>query len=71
MRPFAVVWPSDSDMTNAMQHYHDYALSSGIGLLDCLIAFTAAGRGDTLCTFNVKHYRTVSVLLTEQPYKHI
>ncbi len=26
------------------------------------------GRGATLCTFNVKHYRVIAGLVTEQPY---
>jgi predicted nucleic acid-binding protein len=68
LRPLAIVWPSETDMRSAQRHYHDSMLSSGIGLLDCLIAFTAAGRSDSLCTFNVKHYRTVTVLTTERPY---
>jgi hypothetical protein len=33
-----------------------------------LIAATAIGQGATLVTFNVKHYRAIQGLSTEQPY---
>ena len=31
-------------------------------------AACAVGRAATLCTFNVKHYRIIAGLTTEQPY---
>lgn len=68
LRPLMLVWPSEVDQINAFDHYRAFYLPHNIGLLDCLIAFTAVGRGAVLCTFNVRHFRTVAVLTTEQPY---
>lgn len=42
-------------------------LSHNLGLIDSLIGATTIGLNATLCT-NVKHYRSVAGLLTEQPY---
>jgi predicted nucleic acid-binding protein len=39
-----------------------YHLSHKVGLIDALIAACAVGRNATLCTFNVKHYRSHSGL---------
>lgn len=33
-----------------------------------LVGACAVGRAATLCTFDVKHYRVISGLTTEQPY---
>jgi predicted nucleic acid-binding protein len=51
-----------------LSNFTTYHLSNSRGLLDALIASCAVGRGLTLCTFNVKHYRVVPNLLTAQPY---
>jgi predicted nucleic acid-binding protein len=45
-----------------------FYLSHRLGLLDALIGACAVGRAATLCTFNVKHYRVIAGLTTEQPY---
>ena len=71
LRPLAIVWPSTADMQVADAQDHASVLSTRIGLLDCLIAFTAIGRGETLCAFNLKRYRTLTALTTIQPYKQI
>jgi predicted nucleic acid-binding protein len=37
-------------------------------LIDALVAACAIGQAATLCTFNLKHYRVIAGLTTEQPY---
>ena len=65
---FRVYWPTDSDANRAVLTFCQSHLSEGIGILDAIIGECAVGLGATLCTFNVKHFRAVSNLLTEQPY---
>ncbi|GET44382.1 PIN domain-containing protein [Microseira wollei] len=66
--PLPVVWPTEADCDPALSNFTNYHLSHSLGLLDALIAACAVGRGATLCTFNLKHYRIVPGLVTEQPY---
>lgn len=66
--PLPVVWPTEADYARALSDFTAFHLSHRLGLLDSLIAACAIGRSATLCTFNVKHYRVVSGLKTEQPY---
>ncbi len=66
--PLPVVWATEADCARALSDFTAYHLSDSLGLLDALIAACAVGRGLTLCTFNVKHYRVVPNLLTAQPY---
>lgn len=68
VNPFPVVWPTEADCQQALADFIDFHLSHRLGLIDALIAACAVGRGATLCTFNVKHYRVVVGLVTEQPY---
>jgi predicted nucleic acid-binding protein len=65
---FNVVWPTEADCAKALADFTALQLSHALGLLDALIAATVVGRGATLCTFNVKHYRAVPALATAQPY---
>lgn len=65
-----MVWPTEVDCHLALSNFERYHLSHRLGLLDALIASSAVGRSATLCTFNTKHYRVVSDLVTEQPYSH-
>lgn len=67
--PLPVAWPTEPDCARALSDFTALHLSHGLGLLDSLIAATAVGKGATLCTFNVKHYRAVPGLATLQPYK--
>lgn len=67
--PLSIVWPSEADCDHALETFERYHLSHKLGLLDALIAATAVGLDATLCTFNVKHYRVVSDLVTKQPYQ--
>lgn len=68
VRPLPVVWPTVADCRWALAEFPGLRLSHRIGLLDMLIAATAIGRGAPLITFNIKHYRSVTGLQTEQPY---
>src|SRR3954453_20305407 len=63
-----VVWPTEADCNRALADFTSLHLSHRLGLLDALIAACAIGRSATLCTFNLKHYRAIPGLLTEQPY---
>jgi predicted nucleic acid-binding protein len=66
--PLPVVWATEADCARALSDFTTYHLSNSLGLLDALIASCAVGRGLTLCTFNVKHYRVIPNLITAQPY---
>jgi tRNA(fMet)-specific endonuclease VapC len=68
VRPLSVVWPTESDCARALKEFTAFQLSHNLGLLDALIAACAIGGAATLCTFNVKHYRAIAGLVTEQPY---
>jgi predicted nucleic acid-binding protein len=63
-----LVWPSEADLGRALADYTALHLSTGLGLLDSLIAATAIGQDAVLYTFNAKHYRAVSGLSFMQPY---
>jgi predicted nucleic acid-binding protein len=66
--PLPIVWPTESASQRALSDFTAYHLSHGTGILDALIAACAIGLSATLCTFNVKHYRMISGLVTAQPY---
>ena len=66
--PLPIVWPTEPDCHRARCDFTAYHLSHGTGILDALIAACAIGLSATLCTFNVKHYRLISGLVTAQPY---
>lgn len=66
--PLPVIWPTEIDCAFALSNFTTYHLSDNLGLLDALIGACAVGRGTTLCTFNVKHYRVIPNLITAQPY---
>lgn len=66
--PFRVVWPSEADCNQALSDFMAYHLSHGLGLIDSLIAACAIGMSAELCTFNIKHYKSVPGLAFTQPY---
>ena len=68
LAPLPVVWPNEADCRFAKTEFRRLHLSQNLGLVDALIAGTAVGLAATLCTFNVKHYRAIAWLVTEQPY---
>jgi predicted nucleic acid-binding protein len=65
---FAVYWPTRSDSERAMSTFARARLSHRLSIPDLMIAECAVGLGATLCTFNVRHFRIVTGLVTEQPY---
>lgn len=68
--PFPIYWPTEADQKRALQTYARAHLSHRLGLLDALIGECTVGLSATLATFNVRHYRAVPGLVTEQPYSH-
>ena len=67
--PMQMVWPIEADYAAVRQQFADLHLRASVGLLDVLIGMSCARRNDTLCTHNIKHYRHISGLETEQPYR--
>ena len=68
LQRFTLSWPTPTDGQRAYQDFAAFRLSHGLGLLDTLIGHTAIGLGETLATFNVKHYAVITGLRTVQPY---
>ncbi len=66
--PQRLFWPDQVDCERAYEDFAAYHLSHQVGILDALIAETAAGSAVQLATFNVKHYDVVRRLQTIQPY---
>jgi len=66
--PFRLYWPTEADQDRALQTFARAHLSHRLGLLDAIIGECAVGLSATLSTFNVRHYRAVVGLVTEQPY---
>jgi hypothetical protein len=61
-------WPTEADCSKALADFSTLHLSHNLGLIDALIAATAVGLRADLCTFNVKHFRSVPGLSLVQPY---
>ena len=68
LQSFPRYWPTLADCQRGYQDFATYRLSHGLGLIDALIGATAIGHGETLATFNVKHYAVIAGLTTVQPY---
>jgi predicted nucleic acid-binding protein len=66
--PFRIYWPTTDDCDRALTTYARAHLTHRLDLLDAVIGECAVGLSATLCTFNVKHYRAIRRLRTEQPY---
>ena len=66
--PFQVHWPTDVDSNRALLTFSQARLSHNLGVLDALIAECVIGLQGSLCTFNVRHFRAIPDLRTEQPY---
>lgn len=69
LRPFQIYWPTTTDCNRALSTFARASLSHNLGILDALIGECAVGLGVPLCTFNVRHFRAVAGLTTEQPYE--
>ena len=67
-RSLPLIWPTDAEALQAVANFRRLHLSHGLGLIDSLIAATALSLSAPLCTFNVKHFRHIPGLVTEQPY---
>jgi hypothetical protein len=65
---YAVVWPSEVTLAEALKVYSQYHLSHNPGILDALIGQTAVALDLPLHTFNQKHYAAIPNLKTIQPY---
>jgi len=68
LQRYPLYWPTLTDCQRGYQDFAAYRLSHGLGLIDALIGATAVGCGETLATFNVKHYAVIAGLTTVQPY---
>jgi predicted nucleic acid-binding protein len=66
--PFRIYWPTTDDCDRALATYARAHLTHRLDLLDAIIGECAVGLSAILCTFNVKHYRAIPRLQTEQPY---
>jgi len=65
---YKVLWPQEQDYDAALAIFAAFHLSSGIGVIDTIIAQTAIGLGKPLYTFNEKHYSAIHGLKTIRPY---
>ena len=63
----AILWPTADDMRLCLS-IAPLHLSSGIGVIDSLVAVTAIGHNMALATYNVKHFAVIPGLVTIQPY---
>ena len=63
-----VVWPTESECIEALQLFATYHLSHRLGLIDAFLVAMAMKRDAQLCTFNIKHYRSIPDLDWHLPY---
>jgi len=68
LAPYPVYWPTEQDCERALTMFARYHLRSSPGLIDALIGECVVGLDVPLVTFNVKHFRAITALTTEQPY---
>ncbi len=66
---FPIIWPSIEAMQRALNDFTPLHLSTGIGIIDSLIASTALDRDLSVVTFNKRHFDAVPGLRTIQPYE--
>jgi predicted nucleic acid-binding protein len=71
LSPYNLYWPTAADSDRVLATFTRFHWSHSLGILDALIAECAVGLGVPLCTFNVRHFRAVPGLVTEQPYQRI
>ncbi len=63
-----LAWPTSTDMQMALSTYVPMKISTGVGVLDAMVAATAVGRGLPVATFNQKHFVGLSGVAVVQPY---
>lgn len=68
---YRVYWPPERDSKRALDTFAQGWLSHHLDILDTLIGECVVGLGVPLCTFNVRHFRAVAGLTTEQPYERV
>jgi predicted nucleic acid-binding protein len=71
VRRYRVYWPTQRDLNRVLATSSKGWLSHNIDFVDVPIGECAVGMGIPLCTFNVRHFRAVPGLVTEQPYQRI
>ena len=57
------------DSIRALKWFRAFRLSHNIGIMDCWIAATAVRLNLPLYSFNIKHYRPISALNVQIPYR--
>jgi len=65
---FRIFWSNDTDSNRALASFEKGHLTHGMGILDALIGECAKGLNASLCTFNVRHFKSIINLKIEQPY---
>lgn len=68
LKQFAMVYPTQADLDWAMQAQMRYELSSGVGMMDCLIASASYRLQIPLLTHNLKHFQPLLGSLAQKPY---
>lgn len=68
LAPYQIYWPTARDLDRVLASFGKRHLSHSLGIIDAMIGECAVGLGVPLCTFNVRHFRAVGGLATEQPY---
>jgi predicted nucleic acid-binding protein len=71
LAPYQIYWPTARDCDRALASFGKQHLSNKLGIIDALIGECAVGLGVPLCTCNVRHFRAVAHLTTEQPYERV
>ena len=68
LKRFEMVYLTEADQLWAMQQMTSYALSHGVGILDCLIAAPSHRLQLPLYTHNSKHFSPLLGDLVQKPY---
>jgi len=65
---FRIFWSDEADSNRALAAFEKGHLAYNMGILDALIGECAKGLNATLCSFNVRHFKSIINLKIEQPY---
>ena len=68
LQDFQLLWPDEATLEQAAKDYGALRLSSGVGVIDMLIASTAISQGHEIVTFNFKHFRAIPGVTIRQPF---